>query len=303
MEFVIVRPMDFFLSPAFVRYELYVIWFCLCFIWVYGTYEIGTRLRNFANLLFPKSRVIATDIPTLATKVTTDMVELTVEPEFKAIDESIPNILTPERRAEISELAKVVRTKIARWELSDARSKIIEGLAIDKWHKELNCLLASLYERDNEYRKAEFIYKDLILVHDTDPEIYMKLGFSLSIQGKYEIAYEIYKKLLELSDSHIEAAEMLANIAHELGRHDNAIEYSRLFLKSYPRNADMLTVLSVSLIERWQKQEALESLTKLKNLDPYNPRVREMKEKLELELELGKQFAVDDSKNSEPSAE
>ncbi len=42
------------------------------------------------------------------------MVELTVEPEFKAIDESIPNILTPERRAEISELAKVVRTKIAR---------------------------------------------------------------------------------------------------------------------------------------------------------------------------------------------
>ncbi len=87
-------------------------------------------------------------------------------------------------------------------------------------------------------------------MHDTDPEIYMKLGFSLSIQGKYEIAYEIYKKLLELSDSHIEAAEMLANIAHELGRHDNAIEYSRLFLKSYPRNADMLTVLSVSLIER-----------------------------------------------------
>lgn len=230
------------------------------------------------------------------------MVEPTVEPEFEAVEDA-PNVLTPERRAEISELAKLIRTKIARGELTDARSKIIEGLAIDKWNKELNCLLASLYERDNEYRKAEFIYKDLILVHDTDPEIYMKLGFSLSIQGKYEIAYEIYKKLLELSDSHIEAAEMLANIAHELGRHEQAIEYSKLFLKSYPRNADMLTVLSVSLIERGQKEEALEALSKLKNLDPYNPRVREMKEKLELELELSQKFIVDVPKDKESAAD
>jgi tetratricopeptide (TPR) repeat protein len=246
--------------------------------------------------------VIANDIPTEVAKVTTDMVEPTVEPEFEAV-ENVPNTLSPERRIEISELTKLVRTKIARGELTDARAKIIEGLAIDKWNKELNCLLASLYERDNEYRKAEFIYKDLILVHDTDAEIYMKLGFSLSIQGKYEIAYEIYKKLLEISDSHIEAAEMLANIAHELGRHEQAIEYSRLFLKSYPRNADMLTVLSVSLIDRGQKEEALESLSKLKNLDPYNPRVREMKEKLELELELGKKFATEDQKANETPTE
>ncbi len=165
---------------------------------------------------------------------------------------------------------------------------------MDKWNKELNCLLASLYERDNEYRKAELIYKDLILVHDTDAEIYMKLGFSLSIQGKYEIAYEIYKKLLDLSESHVEAAEMLANIAHELGRHEPAIEHAKLFLKSHPRNADILTVLSVSLIHLERKEEALEALEKLKNLDPYNPRVREMKEKIELELELAKKFESND---------
>lgn len=90
--------------------------------------------------------------------------------------------ISPEKRMEVIEIAKIVRTKIARGELTEARLRIIEGLSIDKWNKELNCLLASLYERDNEYRKAEFIYKDLILVHETDPEIYMKLGFSLSIQ-------------------------------------------------------------------------------------------------------------------------
>ena len=67
-------------------------------------------------------------------------------------------------------------------------------------------------------------------MHETDPEIYMKLGFALSIQGKFEIAYEIYKKLLELSDTHIEAAEMLANIAHELGRHAQAVEHARFIV-------------------------------------------------------------------------
>jgi tetratricopeptide (TPR) repeat protein len=198
--------------------------------------------------------------------------------------------ITPAVRAEIGEIAKLVRTKIARWEISDARSKIIEGLAMDKWNKELNCLLASLYERDNDYRKAEFIYKDLILVHETDAEIFMKLGFSLSIQGKFEIAYEIYKKLLDISESHIEAAEMLANIAHELGKHDSAVEHAKMFLRKHPRNADMLTVLSVSLIHLERKVEALEALEKLKLLDPYNPRIREMKEKLELELELSEKF-------------
>jgi hypothetical protein len=65
-----------------------------------------------------------------------------------------------------------------------------------------------------------------------------------------------------------------------------------MFLKTYPRNADMLTILSVSLIELGQKSDALEALEKLKNIDPYNPRVREMKDKLELELELAATFSV-----------
>ncbi len=110
--------------------------------------------------------------------------EVTPEAPIEVVEEpaAVAAELSPERRMEIIELVKLIRTKVARGEFTDARAKIIEGLAIDKWNKDLNCLLASLYERDKDYKKAEFIYKDLILVHDTDPEIYMKLGFALSIQ-------------------------------------------------------------------------------------------------------------------------
>jgi tetratricopeptide (TPR) repeat protein len=155
-------------------------------------------IKNLWNLVFPQGRKsLVTPQSTGGPEVNKPESIVLIAPEIaEEAAVEIPRI-SPEVRAELNDLAKIIRTKIARGEITEARTKIIEGLSIDKWHKDLNCLLASLYERDNEYRKAELIYKDLILVHDTDAEIYMKLGFSLSIQGKFEIAYEIYKKLLE----------------------------------------------------------------------------------------------------------
>ncbi len=130
-----------------------------------------------------------------------------------------------------------------------------------------------------------------------DSEIYMKLGFALSIQGKFEIAYEIYKKLFDLkTTSQVEASEMLAHIAHELSRHEEAIEYAKVFLRSSPKNVDILSILSASLVSLDRKTEALEVFEKLKTIDPYNPRIREMKEKVELELELAGKFVPPPSK-------
>ncbi len=271
---------------------------CAGFTLAYTLSTIVVRVRSFVRKVFPEGRKIPVKVQESIAAVAREVPPGEMTPEVVEIQSESPAGITAEARSTLSELTKIIRTKIARGEITDARAKIIEGLSIDKWHKDLNCLLASLYERDNEYRKAELIYKDLILVHDTDAEIYMKLGFSLSIQGKFEIAYEIYKKLLEQGDGHIEAAEMLANIAHELGRHDAVVLYAKMFLKSYPRNADILTVLAVSQIELALKPEALETLEKLKNLDPYNPRVREMKDKLELELELAKTFVPPVAKNT-----
>jgi tetratricopeptide (TPR) repeat protein len=92
----------------------------------------------------------------------------------------------------------------------------VEGLSIDKFNKELNCLLASLYENEKDYKRAEIVYKDLIILHPMDTELYLKLGFVIVIQSKYEIAYEIYKKLHDLDPHNTEAMNMLAHITHEI---------------------------------------------------------------------------------------
>ena len=202
-----------------------------------------------------------------------------------------------EDRQQASEIAKLAKTKIARGEFTEAKGKIIEGLAFDKFDKELNCLLASLYERDKDFKKAELVYKDLIVVHDTDPEIYMKLGFALSMQAKYEIAFEIYRKLHAITDGADEAIEMLANLAYQLERYEEARNSAKEYLRNHPRNVEMLNLLAFSQANLGERREALETLDKLRVIDPYNAKIREFAEKIALELELEGNFG-----NNEPSA-
>lgn len=202
-----------------------------------------------------------------------------------------------EDRQQAGEIAKLAKTKIARGEFTEAKGKIIEGLAFDKFDKELNCLLASLYERDKDFKKAELVYKDLIVVHDTDPEIYMKLGFALSMQAKYEIAFEIYRKLHAITDGVDEAIEMLANLAYQLERYEEARNSAKEYLRNHPRNVEMLNLLAFSQANLGERREALETLDKLRVIDPYNAKIREFAEKLALELELEGNFG-----NNEPAA-
>lgn len=103
--------------------------------------------------------------------------EVTVSPvvETKIGKNDMPEPLSKEEKENISELIKGIKIKLSRGEASEARARIVEGLSIDKFNKELNCLLASMYEAEKDYKKAEMIYKDIIVFHETDLELYLKL--------------------------------------------------------------------------------------------------------------------------------
>lgn len=116
-------------------------------------------------------------------------------------------------------------------------------------------MLASLYEKDKDYKKAELIYKDLIVINDHDAEIYLKLGFILSVQSKYEVAFEIYKKLHSLDKSNQEAIEMLANLAHHLGNYEDSKLYAKIIIRNNPRNIDILYMQALNCINLEQKAE------------------------------------------------
>lgn len=187
-------------------------------------------------------------------------------------------------------MIKTVKTRIARGEYAEATGKLIEGLSLDKHHYELNMLLASIYEKEKDYKKAELVFKDLLTDRPEDTELFLKLGFTLSIQGKYEVAFEIYKKLLSIEPSSLEAIEMLANLGYELKRYEESAFYVEAFLKKQPRSVDMLYLLAVDYLELGRRKEALAHLHRLHEIEPYNAKISELMNRIELEVEMQSNF-------------
>jgi len=301
-------PMEFFLSTAVFRYELWLFALSAAYIIFHFWYSITQFFVRLKKILTPskivkealrEESVISeeqkeeNDYETSPEEVRSEAAKV----ETTKVMEEIPDevqVLTKEDKEEISDLIKLIKIKLSRGEFSEARARIVEGLSIEKFNKDLNCLLAGMYESEKDYKKAELIYKDIIVFHETDLELYMKLGFVLSVQKKYEVAFEIYKKGLSFDENNIESIEMLANLGFELERFEESVVYAKMFLKKYPRNYDMLHLLAMSYIKLTLREEALESLKKLKTLDPYNGKIQELIDKTLLEIEMEKNFNAEE---------
>ncbi|MEI6712021.1 MAG: hypothetical protein WCK88_07870 [bacterium] len=92
-------------------------------------------------------------------------------------------------------LFKKIKAKLAVQEYEEARLAIIEGLIIDRHNMELNILLAQLYEKEQDFEKAEILFRDLLLHHDPiKADVYVYLGNNLIHQNKQHLAYDIFKK-------------------------------------------------------------------------------------------------------------
>ncbi len=121
-----------------------------------------------------------------------------VEVQTRRADVSL-NI--PKKKLKASEkqaldaLIKKIKAKLVVQEYEEARSAIIEGLIIDRHNIELNILMAQLYEKEDDFEKAEILFRDLLLHHDpAKADIYVYLGNNLVHQGKQNLAYDIFKK-------------------------------------------------------------------------------------------------------------
>ncbi|MCH2189165.1 hypothetical protein MK079_05060, partial [Candidatus Gracilibacteria bacterium] len=97
--------------------------------------------------------------------------------------------ITPEQKSHLSELVKKVQIHIKKGYNDTAKNLIIEGLAICKFHRDLNLELAFLYEQEKNYKNAEYIYNDLLNFYVGDGEIMKKHGYVLVLQDKFEEAF------------------------------------------------------------------------------------------------------------------
>lgn len=219
-----------------------------------------------------------------------------IQESVETIGKSVQNIMqhssaSNHHTEKLFELTNQAKTFMARGMTADARTAIIEGLSLKKDHRDLNLILAEIYEQEQDYEKAEIIYKDIALVYHEDSEVLRRLANLLIITKKFPIAYEMYKKILSLGGDDENSLYILAHLAQELGDMSDVYQYSRQYLKQWPTNKEILTLLSESEIALGKRKDAIATLIKLKNLSPYNAfEIAQMIEKLSAEEELAGNF-------------
>ncbi len=185
-----------------------------------------------------------------------------------------------------------IRTLIARGMMSEAQTLIVEGLSLSKDHRELNLLLAQIYEQDGQYSSAEYIYKDMAELHSNDIEILEKLANVLIVEKKYTIASEIYKKIHASTGNTETTLYMLTHISNTLGDAKSTLHYAKQYVLQWPKNPEIIALLANIQVTLGLRRDAIETYKHLKNLTPYSSETTETLQKLLLEEELANNFEV-----------
>jgi len=181
--------------------------------------------------------------------------------------------LTSTDKLKLQETIKKVQIYVLKKEFDKAKNLIIEWLTIDKFHPDLNVELANIYIEEEEYVKAEYIYKDLILVHSENTSILKKLWYVLSLQEKYELWIEVYKKAYRDSKWDDEILNMLAQLTYHIEDYLWAIKYSKKFLKIRPKSVDNMRILALAYEKTQSLPAALEVYKELSQVIPYDTKI------------------------------
>ncbi len=144
----------------------------------------------------------------------------------------------------LASLVSSIRTLIARGMITEARTLIVEGLSIEKNHRDLNLLLGSIYEQEGQFEKAEYIYKDLAEIDPDDVEILEKLANVLIIEKKNLVAYEIYKKIHSFTGNTETTLYMLTHISNTLHEHAAIVKYAKQYMLQWPKNPEIVLLLA-----------------------------------------------------------
>jgi len=204
-----------------------------------------------------------------------------INTKWKSKKSLIKCLLSEEDKNNIAEILKKVKLNSQKWYFDKARSLIIEWLTIDKFNKDLNLELASIYEVEKNYKNAELIYHDLSNHHENDSDIRKKLWFNLAMQNKLEKSLIVYEETFKKRRNDIDVIEMLTDITYDLKDFTRCLKYVNLYLKEKPRSVEKLFMKWICLEKAKKASDAIDIYKKILDLQPYNTDARDKLRKLQ----------------------
>lgn len=256
-----IKYLKFMENLFFLKLEIVV--FILSFIYLiyYMSWKIYKAYFKVKNVIIKEE---------IATKKTAlNKVDLnTKEKNYKK--EKNTKQLTDEEINQLTELLKRVKNNSSKWYFDTAKWIIIEWLSIDKFNKDLNLELASIYIKEKNYQNAEIIYRDLLEVIKDDSDLYKKIAYIYAMQWKLDLAMDNYVKVHKKNPADEEVINMLSEISYDLKDYKNALKYINQYLKFKPRDIDKFNMKAVCFEELREFKEAIDIHKRILELQPYN---------------------------------
>lgn len=178
-------------------------------------------------------------------------------------------------------LFKKAEILFGKGDLKAAEKTLIQNISLDPSSTEAYNKLGLIYLRQSQFRKAENIYRKLILTVSTDPAYFSNLGMALYSQGKAADAKGYYKKAIELDSGRAGRFFSLGQILHELGEVEDALAHLKKAIEMEPRNLDYLLSLANFYIDRNMPDDARHLLGEILALFPNNEMAQEMLAKVD----------------------
>jgi len=183
--------------------------------------------------------------------------------------------ISHENAEQVREISKRAQINISRGYYESARSLIIEWLSLKKHDKDLNLLLADVYERERKYQNAEYIYRDLLDEYEEDEYILQRLGNIYVLRGKNNKAIHCYSWALKSDRTNTEILDILTHLHLEQLDYKKCLKYANLYLKEKPRNAEKLSIRWYSQEKLWKKIDAIKAYEEVLKIQPYNNEIIE----------------------------
>lgn len=204
-------------------------------------------------------------------KMTKEDVEVTAK-------EMIPDPSTIDAKLRVKGYSffKKAELELKRGNLAEAEKLFIKAIAMDASHVMAHAKLGAIYLNQEQFGKAELIYRKLVLAVTDDPVYFSNLGLSLFHQEKYLEAKEFYQKAIELDDSRAGRFYSLARVNYLLEDADDAFMNIEKALSIDPDNIDYGLTLANWQMDKHMNKEAREVLDSILQHWPDNTDAQEM---------------------------
>lgn len=181
-----------------------------------------------------------------------------------------PGSINPKNAVKGRTMFKRAEAFLGKGDLNDTEKLLIQSLSLDPSNLEAYNKLGLIYLKQNQYKKAEMLFRKLVSAKSDEASYHSNLGLTLYHQQQLPEAKSCYEKAIELDHGRAGRYFSLGKILHEMNETDKALVHFQKALDMDPKNLDYLLTLAQFYQEQGTTTEAKHILGEVLAMFPDN---------------------------------